>query len=94
MNKDRMGDIPWNFTGEGMANMFPDLDPAERPQAAENLSRYFQVVGNIYDRLDDEGKPTRAGFQRGRISGWYLSFLRHLFDSLTIHESHLCNPRK
>ncbi len=34
----------------------PKLDQEQRSEAAENLSRYFNVVGKIYDHLEDEGK--------------------------------------
>jgi DNA-binding TFAR19-related protein (PDSD5 family) len=54
--KQRMGDLPWNFSEEDMAKLYPELSLEERAEAAENLSRYFQVVGKIHDRLDDEGK--------------------------------------
>lgn len=54
--KTRMQDIPWNFTEDQMAELYPELKPEDRAAAAYNLSGYFKVVARIYDRLEEEGK--------------------------------------
>lgn len=46
-----MGDVGWNFTEDDIENVYPELEPEQRAEAAENLSRYFKVVGKVYDRL-------------------------------------------
>lgn len=51
-----MGDQEWNLSEDDIEKLYPELDPEQRAEAAENLSRYFKVIGKIYDRLDDEGK--------------------------------------
>lgn len=51
-----MGDFKWNLPEEDMEKLYPELKPEERAEAAENLSRYFKLIGKIYDHLDDEGK--------------------------------------
>jgi hypothetical protein len=56
MKDFRMGDFPWNLSGNDMRELYPELEPEQRVEAAENLSRYFKVVGKIHDHLDDQGK--------------------------------------
>lgn len=50
------GLLPWDLIEDDIAKLYPELEPEERADATENLSRYFKVVGKIYDHLDDEGK--------------------------------------
>jgi len=54
--KQRMGNVPWNLSEDDVARLYPELDPEQRAEAAENLSRYLRVVGEIHDKLDDEGE--------------------------------------
>ncbi len=56
MKKFRMGDLPWNLSEDDIAKLYPELEPKQRAEAAENLSRYFNVIGKIYDHLDDAGE--------------------------------------
>ncbi len=51
-----MRDLRWNLTEDDMEKLYPELDPEQRAEAADNLSRYFKVIGKIYDHLEDEGK--------------------------------------
>jgi hypothetical protein len=51
-----MSDMPWDISEEQIGEMFPDLKPEERKEAAANYSQYLRVISNIYDQLKDEGK--------------------------------------
>ncbi len=56
MKDFRMQDIPWDFSEDDIAKMFPGLPPEHRAKAAENYSGYLSVIAKIYDRLKAEGK--------------------------------------
>ena len=55
MNK-RMRHFDWNLTEEQIGEMFPELKPVERAEAAENYRRYLQVVAKIYDDPEEKAK--------------------------------------
>lgn len=51
-----MGDFSWKVTEEQIAKHFPEIPEIERAEAAENYSKYLQVVAKIYDDLEEKGK--------------------------------------
>ncbi len=55
MKDFRMSDVPWNFSEDSIAEIFPELKTEQRAEAAENLSHYFRVVSEIYDELQAKG---------------------------------------